>query len=81
MCQIFGHGIKLLYFGALIDQVGSIDPTFATLAVASAMLGTLLSKKVVEAMHDSTYRRWTGRIITAVSGFYVLQGSWLLATG
>ena len=81
MCQIFGHGIKLLYFGALIDQVGSIDPTFAALAVASAMLGTLLSKKVVEAMHDSTYRRWTGRIITAVSGFYVLQGSWLLATG
>ena len=75
------HGIKLLYFGALIDNVGTVDPTLAGLAIASAMLGTLLSKKVLEAMSDTQYRRWAGHIITAVSGFYVLQGSWLLATG
>lgn len=81
MCQIFGHGIKLLYFGALIDQAGTVDPVVAGLAIASAVLGTMLSKKVLEAMSDSTYRRWAGHIITAISGFYVLQGSWLLATG
>jgi len=81
MCQIFGHATKLLYFGALVDQVGTVDPTLAGFAVASAMLGTLLSKKVLEAMSDTTYRRWAGHIITAVSGFYVVQGSWLLATG
>lgn len=81
MCQIFGHTTKLLYFGVLIDQVGTVDPTLAGLAVASAMLGTLLSKKVLEAMSDTTYRRWAGHLITAVSGFYVVQGSWLLATG
>ncbi len=80
-CQIFGHGVKLLYFGALIDKVGTVDPTLAGLAIASAMLGTLLSKKVLEAMSDTTYRRWAGHIITAVSGFYVVQGGWLLATG
>jgi len=81
MCQIFGHGIKLLYFGVLIDQVGTVDPLVAGLAIASAVLGTMLSKKVLEAMSDSTYRRWAGHIITVISGFYVLQGSWLLATG
>lgn len=81
MCQIVGHGIKLLYFGVLVDQVGTVDPTLAGLAVASAMLGTLLSKKVLEAMSDSQYRRWAGHLITVVSGFYVMQGSWLLATG
>jgi uncharacterized membrane protein YfcA len=80
-CQIFGHGIKLLYFGALIDQVGTVDPTLAGLAIAAAMLGTLLSKKVLEAMSDTTYRRWAGHLITAVSGFYVVQGSWLLVMG
>ena len=26
MCQIFGHAAKLIYFGALIDQAGSLDP-------------------------------------------------------
>ena len=81
MCQIFGHATKLLYFGVLIDQVGTVDPLVACLAIASAVLGTMLSKKVLEAMSDSTYRRWAGHIITVISGFYVLQGSWLLATG
>lgn len=81
MCQIFGHGTKLLYFGALIDKVGTVDPTLAGFAIASAMVGTLLSKKVLEAMSDTQYRRWADHIITAVSGFYVVQGSWLLAMG
>jgi len=44
------------------------------------MLGTLLSKKVLEAMSDTQYRRWAGHLITAVSGFYVLQGSYLMVT-
>ena len=26
ICQIFGHAAKLIYFGALIDQTGSLDP-------------------------------------------------------
>src|SRR3546814_5285799 len=74
MCQIFGHGLKLLYFGAMVDQVGTVDPLVAGLAVASAVLGTMLSKRVLEAMTDGTYRRWAGYIITVISAFYVLQG-------
>ena len=26
ICQIFGHGAKLIYFGSLIDQAASVDP-------------------------------------------------------
>ncbi len=80
MCQIVGHGAKLLYFGALVDQVGTVEPWIAAVAILSAMLGTLLSKKVLEAMSDTQYRRWAGHLITAVSGFYVLQGSYLMVT-
>ena len=70
--------MKLLYFGALVDQVGSVEPLVAGLAVGAAMLGTVLSKKVLEAMSDTQYRRWAGHLITAISGYYVLQGSYLM---
>lgn len=80
MCQIFGHASKLLYFGALIHNTGSVDPTLAGFAIASAMIGTMLSKKALEAMSDTTYRRWAGHLITAVSGYYVLQGTYLMVT-
>ena len=70
--------MKLLYFGALVDQVGSVEPLVAGLAVGAAMLGTVLSKKVLEAMSDTQYRRWAGHLITVVSGYYVLQGSYLM---
>ena len=41
-CQVFGHGFKLVYFGALIEQVGQVEPWFLALAVASSMIGTSL---------------------------------------
>ena len=31
ICQIFGHGAKLIYFGSLIDQAASLDPIVAVL--------------------------------------------------
>src|SRR3546814_20937388 len=73
MCQIFGHGLKLLYFGAMVDQVGTVDPLVAGLAVASAVPGTMLSKRVLEAMTDGTYRRWAGYITTVISALYGLH--------
>jgi uncharacterized membrane protein YfcA len=78
VCQIAGHGIKLLYFGALVDQVGAVDPLVAGLAVLSALIGTVLSKRVLEAMNDALYRRWADRLITAISAFYVGGGLWMM---
>lgn len=78
VCQIAGHGIKLLYFGALVDQVGAVDPLVAGLAILSALIGTVLSKRVLEAMNDAVYRRWADRLITAISAFYVGGGLWMM---
>jgi uncharacterized protein len=79
-CQVFGHGSKLAYFGFIIDQNGAIDPIMAGLAIGASMIGTTLSKRVLEAMSDKQFRTWAQRIITTVSGYYVLYGSYLLLT-
>jgi uncharacterized protein len=77
-CQVFGHSSKLLYFGAIVEQNGAIDPLMAVLAVCASMIGTTLSKRALEAMSDAQFRTWAQRIITTVSGYYVLYGSYLL---
>jgi uncharacterized protein len=80
-CQVFGHGSKLAYFGAIIADGGTVDPTLAVLAVFASMFGTTLSKRVLEAMSDVQFRTWAQRIITTVSGYYVLYGCYLLWRG
>jgi uncharacterized protein len=77
MCQIFAHAAKLLYFGAVVEQAAGIDPVAAGLAVAAALLGTVLARRVLEAMSDMQYRAWTNRIVTAIAGYYVVSGSYL----
>jgi uncharacterized membrane protein YfcA len=77
-CQVFGHAAKLAYFGGLIDQTASIDPVMAGLAILMSMLGTTLAARVLEKMTDTQFRTWAGRVITAIAGYYVVQGSYLL---
>jgi uncharacterized protein len=77
-CQILGHATKLLYFGALVDQTGGLDWTVAGVAILCSMLGTTLARRILEAMTDVQYRRWTDRLIAVVSGYYVAYGGWLL---
>lgn len=77
-CQVFGHGAKLLYFGGIVEDSAVLDPWVAALAVAAAVMGTALSKRFLEAMDDAVFRRWAGAIVTAISGWYVAQGAWLL---
>jgi uncharacterized membrane protein YfcA len=77
-CQVFGHGVKLIYFGSIIDQAASVDPTLALLAIAASMVGTTLSKRVLEALTEGQYRTWAQRIITTVAGYYLLYGGYLL---
>jgi len=78
MCQIASHGLKLGYFGGVIDQAATLDPAFAALAILAAMLGTVLARRFLEAMTDTQYRLWANRLITAVAGYFVAHGTWLL---
>jgi len=78
-CQVFGHGSKLLYFGALIEQTGSVEPWMLGIAVAASMIGTSLGKQILERLSDLQFRTWAGRLITVLGLYYVGYGLVLLA--
>jgi uncharacterized protein len=77
-CQVASHFTKLIYFGGIIDSAASLDPVLALVAVAASMLGIMLSRRILEAMSDQQFRRWTNHLITTVASYYLLYGGWLL---
>ena len=79
-CQVFGHGVKLAYFGGIITAAPTLDPRLVVLAIAASFLGTTVSKRFLEAMSDRQFRTWTGAIITLIAGYYLLYGGYLFAT-
>lgn len=76
-CQVFGHGLKLAYFGGLIANAGTVDPLVAACAVLAAMLGTLLARPLLAALSDQQFRLWAGRIVTTTACYYIGYGTWL----
>src|SRR5690348_12760950 len=76
-CQVASHFTKLIYFGGIIDQAATLDPVLAAVAVAASMLGTTLSRRVLEAMSDQQFRRWANHLITTVASYYILYAGWL----
>lgn len=78
-CQVFGHGFKLLYFGGLIEQAGSVEPWMLAIAVGASMLGTTLGKQILDRLSDAQFRIWAGRLITVLGLYYVGYGLVLLA--
>jgi uncharacterized membrane protein YfcA len=77
-CQVFSHGFKLLYFGALIDQAGQVEPWFLAVAVGTSIVGTSLGKLLLERLSDRQFRVWSNRLITALASYYVGYGLVLL---
>jgi uncharacterized membrane protein YfcA len=78
LCQVFGHSAKLVYFGGIVAQAATVDPTMMAVAIAASITGTTVARRFLEAMSDRQFRLWAGRIIHSISGYYVLQGSYLL---
>jgi uncharacterized membrane protein YfcA len=79
VCQVFGHGFKLLYFGALIADVGQVEPWFLGIAIGASMIGTSLGKLLLEKLTDKQFRLWSNRLITTIATWYVGYGLVLLA--
>ena len=69
ICQIVSHGMKLAYFGGIIEQAASLDPLLALLAIGAAMLGTTFSKRFLQMMTDAQFRAWATRVITVIGRF------------
>ena len=78
-CQVFGHALKLLYFGGLIDQAAALDPWLAIGAVFASMAGTMLARPFLDMLTDAQFKLWAGRIVTTIATYSIAQGVWLWA--
>jgi uncharacterized membrane protein YfcA len=80
VAQTFSHLLKILYFGVLLATAhGRIEWPFALGMVALAMVGTSLSRQVLDRISDRDFRLWTRRTVTAIGAFYLCSGLWALA--
>ena len=77
--QTFSHLVKIMYFGTLLTSGrGSVELWLALTLVGLAVLGTTLSRKVLEAMTDRDFRLWTRWTVSVIGTFYLCNGIWAL---
>jgi len=77
--QMFGHVVKIAYFGRLLIAGEEGVALFAVLlAIVLAVLGTQLSRRVLDAISDRQFRTWTRGLIAVVASVYLTQGVTLL---
>lgn len=79
-CQASSHLAKLIYFGLALGSGHSIPAVVIGLAVGMAIIGTSLSKFVLERLSDHQFRRWTQALVMVIGSVYLVQGVYLLAT-
>lgn len=78
LCQVVSHAAKFAYFGLMIDHTGTIDIMMISFAVAATIAGTSLARPILEAMSDTAYRKWAGRIIMAIASVYLARGGYMM---
>lgn len=75
--QTLGHGMKLLHFGLLAaaspTPVG-VTPAALVALAAAALAGTLVGRRFLEGIGEGSFRRWTRRLVLALSAGYLAQG-------
>ena len=79
-CQACAHLAKLIYFGHALSGGESLPSLLIVIAVATAVVGTSLSKFVLERLNDQQFRRWTQMLVMTIGTVYLIQGVHLLIT-
>ena len=77
--QVLGHLTKVVYFGTMIANPAGHDVEqwmVMAFAGAFAVLGTNLSRRLLDKMSDKQFYWWTRRVILALGAVYVAQGIW-----
>jgi len=79
-CQACAHLAKLIYFGQALSSGESLPGFLLGLAIVMAIIGTSLSKFVLERLNDQQFRRWTQILVMVIGSVYLVQGVHLLLT-
>jgi uncharacterized membrane protein YfcA len=73
--QSLSHLMKIGYFGGILAASGaSVDPLLAVTVVVLAVVGTSLSKQVLERISDADFRRWTRWTVLTLGTVYLTSG-------
>jgi uncharacterized membrane protein YfcA len=79
--QALGHLLKVIYFGQLLATSGeAVAPAALALALVLAVIGTQLSRSVLDAITDTQFRRWSRGLIVGIAAACMIQGLYLLGT-
>jgi uncharacterized membrane protein YfcA len=77
--QVLGHALKAVYFGLqLMGAVTMVPPLAVALAMIVALIGTQLSRTVLDAISDVQFRSWSRKLIATIAVFYLAHGILLL---
>lgn len=76
--QMLGHFLKVAYFGHLLACGETLPLLAVVIAVPLAIVGTHLSRFVLEIISEAQFRSWSRYVIGAVSSIYLIQGVVLL---
>ena len=82
MTQSFSHLLKIAYFGGLVRVAGgTVEPWLGAMMVVLAVVGTSLSRRVLDKMSDESFRFWTRWTVMSLGLFYLGSGIVLLVQG
>lgn len=83
--QVLSHLAKIMFYGApvlLAAETSGMPPLwFFVLATPLAMLGGVLGGRVLDAMSDKSFLKWTRWIVTGLGLLYLVQAAQLFAQG
>jgi uncharacterized protein len=77
--QTLGHFLKVAYFGQLLAAgTAEVAPVAVILAISLAVVGTQLSRSVLDAISDAQFRSWSRGLIFTIASIYLVHGLALL---
>ena len=76
MTQSLSHLLKIAYFGVVTAVAGAtVHWGVAAMMVALAVVGTTLSRSVLEKMNDASFRQWTRWTVITIGVVYLGSGA------
>src|SRR5262249_62377401 len=75
--QAVGHVLKIVYFAWLVRGPAlemNVPYWLYPTLVLCAFAGTRMGGRILESLTDVVFRRWTGRIVVALSLVYLWRG-------